>query len=390
MEAGNDRRATMSGITSNFTYDAWGRLATRSALIGRQTYTATYTYWFGDKLKRVDSDFPGETALVQYNYDGLGKRRLKVVGNDTTYWRWDTGYSTVAQYQDQTPDWDITGFDRFFVPFGHTALAEATLDGSGNPANAIYTYLAHDHLGSSRYGFNHAKSEQFTYEHLPFGQRYTTTGTAPYHEFTGKPWDPDIQMFYFPFRYYSPNMARWTMADPGGMVDGPNFYGYVLSNPVSNLDPLGLTALPSEFPFPWLVAQQIGNALRTALTQNNCDIWISADPIGTTVLGRLGGEILWHVLGHYGGHWEISIGRDGCARRYLPVRRSHAAGRSMRVRRGRGENARFTTVYCCHATCADIINCLESTNSRYLDFPVQSRRPCQDDTMFQAKSCCLN
>lgn len=234
--------ATMatSGVTSSFTYDPWGRLASRSATINGQSYTATYTYRFGDKLQRIDSNFPGETAVVLYNYDGLGKRRLKAIGNDTTYWRWDVGYSVLAQYQDTTPDWGISGFDRFFVPFGHTALAEADLDASGVPANAAYTYLAHDHLGTSTHGFNQSKTVVSQNVHLPFGQRSYAYGNSPYHEFTGKPWDAESQMYYFPYRYYSPSMNRWTSPDPAGLVDGPNVYEYVRGNPLSYIDTDGL------------------------------------------------------------------------------------------------------------------------------------------------------
>ncbi len=230
---------TTSGVTSSYTYDPWGRLASRSATISGQPYTATYTYRFGDKLKRIDSNFPGETAVVQYNYDGLGKRRLKAVGNDTTYWRWDAGYSVLVQYQDTTPDWGISGFDRFYVPFGHTALAEADLDASGVPANAAYTYLAHDHLGTSYYGFNQSKTVVSQNTHLPFGQRSYVSGNSPYHEFTGKPWDAEAQLYYFPYRYYSPNMNRWTIPDPAGLIDGPNVYAYVGGNPVQHIDNLG-------------------------------------------------------------------------------------------------------------------------------------------------------
>ena len=235
---------TTSGVTSSYTYDPWGRLASRSATIGGQSYTATYTYRFGDKLQRIDSNFPGETPVVLYNYDGLGKRRLKAIGNDTTYWRWDAGYSVLAQYQDTTPDWGISGFDRFFVPFGHTALAEADLDASGVPANAVYTYLAQDHLGTSLYGFNQSKTVVSQNVHLPFGQRSYVSGNSPYHEFTGKPWDTESQMYYFPYRYYSPNMNRWTMPDPMGLIDGPNVYGYVKNAPIRFLDKLGFQFYP--------------------------------------------------------------------------------------------------------------------------------------------------
>jgi len=234
---------TTSGVTSSFTYDPWGRLASRSATIGGQTYTATYTYRWGDKLQRIDSDFPGETPVVLYNYDGLGKRRLKAVGNDTTYWRWDTGYAVLAQYQDTSPDWTISGFDRFFVPFGHTALAEADLDASGVPANAAYTYLAHDHLGTSTHGYNQSKSVVSQNTHLPFGQRTYASGNSPYHEFTGKPWDAEAKLYYFPYRYYSPSMNRWTSPDPAELIDGPNVYAYVGGNPVVYMDILGLVCI---------------------------------------------------------------------------------------------------------------------------------------------------
>ena len=40
-------------------------------------------------------------------------------------------------------------------------------------------------------------------------------------------------------RYYAPWLARWTAADPAGMVDGPNLYAYVRGNPVRLVDPDG-------------------------------------------------------------------------------------------------------------------------------------------------------
>ena len=223
-------------------YDPWGRLATRSAVIGGQTCTATYTYWFGDKLKRIDSNFPGETALVTYNYDGLGKRRWRQGPTfDDTFWRWDTLYSVLTEHNDTGGLWSAVGdMSRFFVPFGHTAPAQAALDSTGTPANAAYTYLAHDHLGSGRHGFNDAKTVVSQNEHLPFGQRSYVSGNSSYHEFTGKPWDPDANLYYFPFRYYSPNMNRWTTPDPVGLMDGPNVYTYVKCRPIFSVDFLGL------------------------------------------------------------------------------------------------------------------------------------------------------
>jgi RHS repeat-associated protein len=135
-----------------------------------------------------------------------------------TCWRWDLGWSAATQYGDTDTDWTVEGFDRFFVPFGHAALAEA--DVTTTPANAAYNYLAQDHLGTGRFVYDQAKAETASVEHLPYGDRYAATGDAPYHEFTGKPWDDDAGIFYFPYHYYAPMIARWTTPDPAGLIDG--------------------------------------------------------------------------------------------------------------------------------------------------------------------------
>ncbi len=45
----------------------------------QRSYHARYNYRFGDKLKDVTSNFPGEAAAVYYQYDGFGKRRCKTL-----------------------------------------------------------------------------------------------------------------------------------------------------------------------------------------------------------------------------------------------------------------------------------------------------------------------
>jgi RHS repeat-associated protein len=231
------------GVEIDLEYDAWGRVSHADMIVpGVDTFTIDYTYWFGDKLKRVESDIPGMPAVVHYLYDGLGKRRFKRADDeDIIHYRWDAGYSVLAEYEDgNTTAWDIEGFKRFFVPKGHTAFAEATPDANGNPIYGAYTYLAHDHLGTGRFAYNQAKAQIGTVEHDPYGERITQTGYTPYHEFTGKPFDSETGMYYFPFRYYHPHINRWTTPDPLGTGDGPNVYGYVGGDPIGRFDPFGL------------------------------------------------------------------------------------------------------------------------------------------------------
>jgi RHS repeat-associated protein len=62
--------------------------------------------------------------------------------------------------------------------------------------------------------------------------------------FTGKPLDPASGLYSFPYRMYSPELARWLPRDPLGMVDGPNVYGYVKASPCSYVD------MDGRFPWP--------------------------------------------------------------------------------------------------------------------------------------------
>ncbi|MBX3179803.1 MAG: RHS repeat-associated core domain-containing protein [Candidatus Hydrogenedentes bacterium] len=130
------------------------------------------------------------------------------------------------------------------VVLAPTAQASATLgDLSGTtPSSGTARYYATDHLGSTRGAWDASKSSVGAYEFTPFGGEYNHTGAALATlagAYTGKPWDGTAQLFHFPYRQYSPNMARWTSRDPLGMVDGPNVYGYVSGEPVGIFDPDG-------------------------------------------------------------------------------------------------------------------------------------------------------
>ena len=126
------------------------------------------------------------------------------------------------------------------VPSAKTAIAGT------NPATGTARYYFHDHLGSTRRLYSATRTLLGTYRFTPYGSVQSQSGAALDTlggTFTGKPWDSTAQLYYFPYRYYSPTMARWTSRDPLGMVDGPNMYGYVRGNPMNRVDPLGLWAV---------------------------------------------------------------------------------------------------------------------------------------------------
>jgi RHS repeat-associated protein len=99
--------------------------------------------------------------------------------------------------------------------------------------------------------------------------------------YTGQTWLPEVSLYYYKARVYSPYLGRFMQTDPIGYGDGVDWYAYVDDDPVNRGDPSGLDAF-----------QDAGNVVRGAVEVVLGGIGFGVGAAGAVASGGLEGGTL--------------------------------------------------------------------------------------------------
>jgi RHS repeat-associated protein len=222
-------------VTLAFTYDANGNILTDG--------TNTYRYSARGRLSSVST--AGST--VNYLYNAMEQRAVKSgtpVPTGAAYFVYDESGSLLGEYDAN----GIPVYESVYLAGAPVAVLKTT--GTAAASNlAVSTYHAYtDHLGTPRV-VTRSSDEAIVWRwdaSDAFGssapnQNPSGLGTFVLNQrFPGQVFDAETGLIQNWNREYNPRIGRYVETDPIGLKGGLNTYAYVLGNPLSYVDPMGL------------------------------------------------------------------------------------------------------------------------------------------------------
>ncbi|UXU91098.1 RHS repeat-associated core domain-containing protein [Burkholderia sp. S-53] len=202
----------------------------------------TYHYNSLDLLVKVG--WSDRSDVWSAGYDGLCRRIYQAYDGKRTDYYWDGDRIAAELVADGRLRLYVYINELSLVPFLFIDYPSADAD----PENGQAYLVCSDQVGLPRWIEDSGGSSVWVAADVdPYGVLKVADGNAITYNlrFPGHYFDSATGLHYNRFRSYSPELGRYLQTDPIGQSGGINLYAY-LTNPLANVDVLGLTGCPDR------------------------------------------------------------------------------------------------------------------------------------------------
>lgn len=254
-QIGNRTSATENNTTTTYTSNLVNQYTQIASQVptydtdGNMTSYNGWTYTWNGENRLVAAE--NSDTRLEFSYDYMGRRLEKKVYSKglLTLYDWSLekhrkfvydGYKLIAEFDALASDTQLASY--LWQP--ETAGLDVPLMRIADNTRTYYIADGNKNIIALK---DSSGADVSTYAYTPFGSlENPADGDENPFRFSSEYADDETGLVYYNYRYYSPQLGRWTKRDPIEERGSQNLYNIAHNNLVNTIDRLGLLEVPDE------------------------------------------------------------------------------------------------------------------------------------------------